>query len=53
MLLNSAFRENDWKVGACWLTQNEAEHNEVFNIFPLALKAPNPVRRFGFAERWV
>lgn len=50
MLLNSPFRENDWEVGARSLLQKEAEHNKTFNIFPLGLRAPNPVRRFVFAE---
>lgn len=52
-LHDSPFRENDWEVGACCLIQKEAEHNKIFNIFPLGLRAPNPVRRFDFAEWWV
>lgn len=50
MLLNSPFRENDWEVGARCLKQKEAEHNKIFKVFPLGLRAPNPVRRFVFAE---
>lgn len=41
MLLDSPFREK-WLGGWGLLTQKETNHNKIFNIFPLGLRAPNP-----------